>query len=177
VAFDARWKTDIVKQALARSPHAKQLIGYLGQSFRAADKPISERKYDPGSRVGLGWVLQKRKQASDVRTLISDVNFWKTSLADQLAIRIGHPGAVTLYDGMHRMYSEQLVAEYATQTEGRGRTVMEWKLRVGQENHWLDSTVGCLVLASVLGCNIPEVAEAGERKRKRKARRKTEVRT
>jgi hypothetical protein len=33
------------------------------------------------------------------------------------------------------------------------------------------------VLASVLGCNIPEVAEAGERKRKKKARRKTEVRT
>ena len=75
------------------------------------------------------------------------------------------------------MYSEQLVAEYATQTEGRGRTVMEWKLRVGQENHWLDSTVGCLVLASVLGCNIPEVAEAGERRRKKKTRRKTEVRT
>lgn len=177
VAYDARWKTDLVKQALARSPHAKQLIGYLGQSFRAADKPIRERKYDPGSRVGLGWVLQRRKAAADVRTILSDVNFWKTSLADQLAIRIGHPGAVTLYDGLHRMYSEHLVSEYATQTEGRGRTVMEWKLRVGQENHWLDSTVGCLVLASVLGCNIPEVAEAGEKRRKRKPRRKTEVRT
>lgn len=177
VAFDARWKTDLVKQALGRSPHAKQLIGYLGQSFRAADKPIQERKYDPGSRVGLGWVLQKRKNAGDIRTLLSDVNFWKTSLADQLAIRIGHPGAVTLYDGMHRMYSEHLVSEFATQTEGRGRTVMEWKLRVGQENHWLDSTVGCLVLASVLGCNIPEVAEAGEKRRKKKPRRKTEVRT
>lgn len=177
VAFDARWKTDLVKQALGRSPHAKQLIGYLGQSFRAADKPIQERKYDPGSRVGLGWVLQKRKNAGDIRTLLSDVNFWKTSLADQLAIRIGHPGAVTLYDGMHRMFSEHLVSEFATQTEGRGRTVMEWKLRVGQENHWLDSTVGCLVLASVLGCNIPEVAEAGEKRRKKKPRRKTEVRT
>lgn len=177
VAYDARWKTDLVKQALARSPHAKQLIGYLGQSFRAADKPIQERKYDPGSRVGLGWVLQRRKAAADVRTILSDVNFWKTSLADQMAIRIGHPGAVTLYDGLHRMYSEHLVSEYATQTEGRGRTVMEWKLRVGQENHWLDSTVGCLVLASVLGCNIPEVAEAGEKRRKKRPRRKTEVRT
>jgi len=177
VAYDARWKTDLVKQALARSCHAKQLIGYLGQSFRAADKPIHERKYDPGSRVGLGWVLQRRKAAADVRTILSDVNFWKTSLADQMAIRIGHPGAVTLYDGLHRMYSEHLVSEYATQTEGRGRTVMEWKLRVGQENHWMDSTVGCLVLASVLGCNIPEVAEAGEKRRKKKPRRKTEVRT
>jgi hypothetical protein len=176
VAFDARWKTDIVKQALARSPHNKQLIGYLGQSFRAADKPIAERKYDAGSRKGLGWVLQKRKAAADVRTLLSDVNFWKTSLADQLAIRIGHPGAVTLYDGMHRMFSEHLVAEFATQTEGRGRTVMEWRLRPGQENHWLDSTVGCLVLASVLGCNIPEIAEAAERKKRPRPKRRTEVR-
>lgn len=175
-AFDARWKTDIVKQSLGRSPHSKRLMAYMGQSYRAADKPIQERKFDPGSRVGLGWVIPKRKAATDVRQILSDVNFWKTNLHDQLAIRIGHAGAVTFYDGKHRMYSEHLTAEFATETSGRGRTVMEWKLRPGAENHLLDTTVGCLVLGSVLGCNVPEISDAVERKRKRRMRRKTEVR-
>lgn len=151
-------------------------MAYMGQSYRAADKPIQERKFDPGSRVGLGWVIPKRKAATDVRQILSDVNFWKTNLHDQLAIRIGHAGAVTFYDGKHRMYSEHLTAEFATETSGRGRTVMEWKLRPGAENHLLDTTVGCLVLGSVLGCNVPEISDAVERKRKRRMRRKTEVR-
>ncbi|NBN87607.1 MAG: hypothetical protein EBV32_00715 [Proteobacteria bacterium] len=177
VAFDARWKTDLVKSALSRSNHRQQLLAYMGQSYRAADKPISERKYDPGSRVGLGWVIIKRKAAGDIRNCLSDVNYWKTAFHDQMAVRIGHAGAITLYDGMHRLYSEHLTSEYATQTEGRGRTVMEWRLRVGAENHWLDSSVGCLVLASVLGCNVPEVSEATEQKRRRRIKRRTEVRT
>jgi phage terminase large subunit GpA-like protein len=175
-AFDARWKTDIVKQALSRSSHVKRLMAYMGQSYRAGDKPIQERKFDPGSRVGLGWVIPRRKTASDVRTIMSDVNFWKTNLHDQLAIRIGHAGAVTFYDGKHRMYAEHLTSEFATETSGRGRTVMEWRLRPGAENHFLDTTVGCLVLGSVLGCNVPEISDAVERKRKRRLRRKTEVR-
>lgn len=174
-AFDARWQTTLVRESLRRSQHAKRLLAYFGQSYRAADKPIQERKFDAGSRVGLGWVMPKRKTVSDVKTLTVDVNFWKTNLHDQLAIRIGHPGAVTLYDGKHRMYAEHLTAEFATQTEGRGRTVMEWRLRPGAENHWLDTTTGCLVLGSVMGCNVPEISDAVERKRKRKPRRKTEL--
>jgi len=176
-AFDARWKTEVVRQALARSKHAKNLVAYMGQSFRAADKPINERKYDPGARVGLGWVVTKRKAAADVRGVISDVNFWKTSLHDQLAIRIGHPGAITTYQGKHRMWAEHITAEYAIQTEGRGRTVMEWRLRPGADNHWFDTAVGCLVLGSMLGCNVPEIADGMERRRKRRVKRKTEVRT
>jgi hypothetical protein len=176
-AFDARWKTEVVRQALARSKHAKNLVAYMGQSFRAADKPINERKYDPGARVGLGWVVTKRKAAADVRGVISDVNFWKTSLHDQLAIRIGHPGAITTYQGKHRMWAEHVTAEYAIQTEGRGRTVMEWRLRPGADNHWFDTAVGCLVLGSMLGCNVPEIADGMERRRKRRVKRKTEVRT
>jgi hypothetical protein len=176
-AFDARWKPEVVRQALARSPHNRSLIAYMGQSYKAADKAISERKYEAGSRVGLGWVIRKRKSKADVRGVLSDVNFWKTALHDQLAARIGSPGAVTFYSGKHRMLAEHLTSEYAIQTEGRGRTVMEWKLRPGNDNHWLDTCVGCLVLGSMAGCNVPEYSDAVERKRKRKVRRKTEVRT
>ena len=41
-------------------------------------------------------------------------------------------------------------------TEGRGRTVDEWKLRAAAvDNHWLDCLVGCAVAASIQGAILP----------------------
>lgn len=52
----------------------------------------------------------------------------------------------------HRMFAEQVTAEYFVRTEGRGRTVGEWKARPEQpDNHWLDCLVGCAVAASMQG--------------------------
>lgn len=52
----------------------------------------------------------------------------------------------------HRLLSEHLTSEYRVKTEGRGRTVDEWKLRVeGLDNHWLDCLVGAAVAASMQG--------------------------
>ena len=52
----------------------------------------------------------------------------------------------------HRMFAEHLTAEYRVRTEGRSRTVDEWKLRAGKpDNHWLDCLVGCAVAASIQG--------------------------
>jgi len=51
------------------------------------------------------------------------------------------------------MLSEQLTAEYYVKTEGRGRTVDEWKSRPDQpDNHWLDCLVGAAMAASMQGC-------------------------
>ena len=48
--------------------------------------------------------------------------------------------------------SEHLTSECRVRTEGRGRTVDEWKLRVeGLDNHWLDGLVGAAVAASMQG--------------------------
>jgi hypothetical protein len=44
------------------------------------------------------------------------------------------------------------LAEYRVKTQGRGRTVDEWKLRAdGLDNHWLDGLVGSAVAASMSG--------------------------
>ncbi len=51
------------------------------------------------------------------------------------------------------MLAEQLTAEYYVKTEGRGRTVDEWKSRPDQsDNHWLDCLVGAAMAASMQGC-------------------------
>lgn len=48
--------------------------------------------------------------------------------------------------------ADQLTAEYFIKTEGRGRTVDEWKARPEQpDNHWLDCLVGTAVAGSMQG--------------------------
>jgi hypothetical protein len=55
----------------------------------------------------------------------------------------------------HRLFAEHLTAEFRVRTEGRGRTVDEWKPRPGQsDNHWLDGIVGCSVAAAMLGARL-----------------------
>ena len=56
----------------------------------------------------------------------------------------------------HRMVAEQLTSEYFIRTEGRGRSVDEWKQRPEQpDNHWFDCLVGSAVAAAMQGCVLP----------------------
>ena len=59
--------------------------------------------------------------------------------------------------GVHQLLAEHLTAEYKVKTQGRGRTVDEWKLKPDRtDNHWLDCIAGCAVCASMLGATLPE---------------------
>ena len=68
---------------------------------------------------------------------------------------MGDRGCLSLFGDkpdLHRLFAEHLTAEYRVKTEGRGRTVDEWKLRPeAVDNHWLDCLVGCAVAASIQG--------------------------
>lgn len=67
---------------------------------------------------------------------------------------MGDPGCLSFYGKdteRHRGLSEHLTAEHSVKTEGRGRTVYEWKLGPARDNHWLDCVVGCAVAASMQG--------------------------
>jgi hypothetical protein len=83
---------------------------------------------------------------------------------------MGDPGSLSLYGRKperHRLISEHLTSEYRVKTEGRGRTVDEWKLRVaGIDNHWLDCLVGTAVAASMEGA-VLFGTDAKPRKRER----------
>ena len=68
---------------------------------------------------------------------------------------MGDPGCLSLFGRKaeaHSLLACHLTSEYRVKTEGRGRTVDEWKLRLdGGDNHWLDALVGCAVAASIQG--------------------------
>ncbi|MEX1229450.1 MAG: terminase gpA endonuclease subunit [Planctomycetaceae bacterium] len=58
-----------------------------------------------------------------------------------------------------------MTAEYKVTTQGRGRTVEEWKVRPEHpDNHWLDCLVGCAVGALMLGVSLLGEKPSGERR-------------
>jgi len=100
-----------------------------------------------------------------------DSNHWKTFVMERLGLALGNPGAMGLYgddEKAHRLYAEHLTAEAAVKTEGRGRTVYQWKLPPHRpDNHWLDTLVGCAVGASICGAQVPGVAPSKAQGRRR----------
>ena len=67
----------------------------------------------------------------------------------------------------HQLVADHLSAEYRVQTQGRGRTVWEWKMRPGgADNHLLDCFVGCAVGASMLNIALPGMIETRRERKK-----------
>jgi hypothetical protein len=90
-----------------------------------------------------------------LRHVVFETNYWTSFAHARLAVPMGDPGCLSLFGQKahaHRLLAEHLTSEYRVRTEGRGRTVDEWKLRVeGLDNHWLDCMVGSAVAASMQG--------------------------
>ena len=108
--------------------------------------------------VGLNWRIPGVMGKRAVRHALFDTNFWKSFVFARLAVAIADKGSLSLFGQKpepHRLFAEHLVAEYRVRTEGRGRTVDEWKPRPNQpDNHWLDCLVGCAVGASMQGASL-----------------------
>ncbi|NLW49349.1 MAG: hypothetical protein GXY85_00715 [Candidatus Brocadiaceae bacterium] len=98
-------------------------------------------------------------------------NYWKSFVHERLATAMGDPGCLSIFGRkavQHRLFAEHVTAEYRVRTEGRGRTVDEWKLPAHKpDNHWFDCVVGCAAAASMQGVQRvgAAVQPPGERKR------------
>jgi hypothetical protein len=157
---DANWgtSTDIVYGFCTASKRAAQLMPCHGRYVGASSKPFSEYRRNPGDKLGLNWRIPKVRGKRITRHVAFDTNFWKSFVQARLSMAMGEKSGLSLYGKQpqaHQLLSEHLTAEYRVKTEGRGRVVDEWKLRTGgADNHWLDGIVGCVVGASVLGCEL-----------------------
>ncbi|TWU39335.1 terminase gpA endonuclease subunit [Novipirellula artificiosorum] len=155
--IDANWghSTNVVYQFCRQSPHASILLPSHGRFVGASSNPFSEYKRRPGDRVGLNWRVPSIHGKRAIRHVIYDTNWWKSFTHARLAVAMGDRGCLSVFGDraeQHRMFAEQITAEYFIKTEGRGRTVDEWKARPEQpDNHWLDCLVGCAVGASMQG--------------------------
>lgn len=155
--IDANWEvsTNIVYEFCRQSAHAGIILPSHGRFVGASSQPFSEYKRRPGDRIGHNWRMPNVAGKRAVRHVVYDTNFWKTFIHARLAVPMGDRGCLSLFGDsaeLHRLIAEHLSAEYRVKTEGRGRTVDEWKQRPERgDNHWLDGVVGCAVAASIQG--------------------------
>jgi len=158
--IDANWgaSTDVVYQFCRQSTHAGVVLPSHGRYVGASSIPFSDYKRKRGDRVGHNWRIPNVAGKRAVRHVLYDTNFWKSFIQSRLAVPVGDPGCLSLFGRnaeTHRLLAEHLTAEYRVKTEGRGRTVDEWKLRAaGIDNHWLDCLVGSAVAASIQGASL-----------------------
>ena len=146
--IDANWgsSTDVVYQFCRQSRFANVVMPSHGRYVGASSLPLSEWQSKPGDRVGLNWRVPVGTGRRAVRHVTFDTNYWKSFAQSRLAVPMGDPGCLSLFGQkaeQHRLLAEHLTSEYRVKTEGWGRTVDEWKLRLtGSDNHWLDCLVG-----------------------------------
>jgi hypothetical protein len=152
---DANYKTDLVYEFCRQNKYGDIVMPGHGRYIGASSVPMSEYKKKPGEVVGPGWRIPTVQGKRVVRHVVYDANLWKSFLSQRITTPIGDAGSLTLYQASpskHRMIGEHVTAEYSVRTEGRGRVVDEWKLHPRKpDNHLLDSLVGCMVAASMMG--------------------------
>ena len=84
---------------------------------------------------------------------------------------MGDRGCLSMFGDspdQHRLFAEHMSAEYRVKTQGRGRTVDEWKMRPERgDNHWFDGLVGCAVAASMQGAVLEGTRGTSQARQKR----------
>lgn len=174
--IDANWgtSTDVVYQFCRQSAHATILLPSHGRFVGASSIPFSEYKRKRGDRVGHNWRIPNVAGKRAIRHALYDTNYWKSFINTRLAVPMADPGCLSLYGRdpeSHRLIAEHVTAEYRVRTEGRGRTVDEWKMRPeASDNHWLDGLVGCAVGASMQGAVLPGTDNRGKQNTRSRVR-------
>jgi len=171
--IDANWgsSTDVIYQFCRQSAHGALLLPSHGKFVGASSIPFSEYRKQQGDQVGHNWRIPNTRGKRAVRYALYDTNFWKSFSYARLAVPMGDRGCLSLFGrrpAEHRLLADHLTSEYRVRTEGRGRTVDEWKLRPAKpDNHWFDGLVGCAVAASIQGVVLlgPGAPLAAKRRR------------
>lgn len=179
---DANWQTETVHAWARASAHSARILPTRGRFYGASSKPIHERTRKRGDRHGPGWFIPAPGNRRATRELVFDSNYWKTFLWARLMVAKGDPGSLTLPGSAsdaksHRMLAENLTAEERQRvTASSGRTVDEWKILRGRDNHFLDAAVLGCVGASVEGATLLEGETRDEpRKRRRVSLREAQA--
>lgn len=155
---DANWgdSTSTV-YSFCRQTKFSNLLPFHGRGITAKQQPIAARKKKLGERAGEAWFIPSVKGTKIPRHVIADANMIKSLIAGRFRQELGEPGCWSLFKGppqLHRMFADHLAAEYPIETSGRGRTLTEWVLRPGRDNHFLDCLVMATTAALMAGCAV-----------------------
>lgn len=166
--------TDLIHKFCRQSKYAGVVMPSKGMGLDQKSKPFREYEKRPGDRAGHHWRVPGAQGRGALRTVLMDINYWKSFLDARLRVAMGDRGCLSLFGDrpeQHRMFADHLTAEmcYRDQTDPKsGRRVDVWKHKPGSpDNHLLDTLVGAAVAASMEGVALAESAPAPIATRKR----------
>ena len=166
--FDVGYKQEEVAKGIRLTDFSRIMYGSRGVGIGPTEKPMPDydvsakrmRRAGPNPKRPRWYV--PRESLNGVPIVRFDANYWKSCAAARLMQKRQTAGEWSLW-GNHRVdhthYCDHLVAEEPVPTTAKGRTVVQWKLRPNQENHWFDTFVGCTVAASLIGVPLPGGAQ------------------
>jgi hypothetical protein len=163
--IDANWgvSRDVIYEWINKSQYKSTIFPSHGKFVGASSEPLnSGQKASPKKFIGKHWRMTVSNEMP-IRYFLYDTNFWKSFSHERLATGLFQSGSSSLPKVKGKYYHDQLInnlrSEYPITVEGRGRVVREWKLKPGEDNHWLDGFVGCHVAASSLGARLESDTE------------------
>ncbi len=159
--IDSGWGKSalIIYQFIRESNFKHVLMASKGVGITADKKPYNEYKKGLGDLIGEFWMIPNVRKKRTAKIIEYDTNFVKSMVRNCIMMKDGAAGGFTLFGEKsnvedHRMFAEQLTAEYATPTIGRNRRVDIWKCQPNRDNHFFDCVVGCYVAASERGLKL-----------------------
>lgn len=160
--IDTGYKPDSVLAAMQRSDHKAVLMGSRGVGLTPESRPFSEYDLSPqrvrqyGPRDNCRWYVPVAGHSAGIVRF--DKYHWLSSLHARFVTPVPEPSAWELHGDKyadHRMIASHLQGQQAVEVHARGRSIIQWKADRSREDHWLDCLVGCMVAASMLGCELP----------------------
>jgi len=155
VLVDTRYMEKAVLSACQHAPTFRPAQGHgtsLGQRSYHAGTP------GPDKKVGEHWYLSRKGRMWVVGI---DTDYWKDQVHQRFLA--SGSGSITLFKEEdsrrvpHLAFSHHIVAEKRVNEYVAGKGFRSYWKRINRNNHWLDTTVGNLVAASICGIDIPSI--------------------
>lgn len=169
LGIDRGYKPTTVLKAI-RDSRERRVVPVRGGAWKATDRPMDhpdniKRWTAGGRRLGPGWRLADAQQG--VQSIETEPSRWKTFLHEHLAVPLGEPGSISIYQESnyhHHLLAEHLTAEYRTTVDTKWGKRDTWQLKPSvRDNDYLDCLSNCCMLASFLGIKTFGTEETGPR--------------
>lgn len=152
--------TETVDTWCLQSGHVNRVMPSHGSYQGASASQMRDWNLRAGETRGRDWIRRRNPGKRMLPYLTFATNAWKSFVADRFRTPMASAGSLTLCGEREtdrtalRIVAEHMTAEYAVRVTARGRTLDEWRKKVGRDNEYLDCIVGCAVAANVVGIDM-----------------------
>jgi hypothetical protein len=168
--IDANWglSRDTVYRFIGQSAFKQILAPSHGMYVGAKSTPFVARGKKERDLIGTNWRMPAVERRGEVRHVVFDANFWKSTILSRLLVAPGSGSGLSLFGDdpqRHSLLALHWTSEKFNDIPFGGRSVREWTPPRPQQpdNHWWDCIVGNGVAASMCGANILGIPDRAPR--------------